>query len=174
MANRWYRAYEGTVSDPKLAEVAIIASTSRSVVIAAWHAILENAAGVNEGGRFDIPARRVAAALCEPLATIQALFDGLAEIGMITVDAFQIVDWPSFKGLEHNRPPANVWARLRTFIFERDDWTCQYCGARGCKLECDHIFPVSRGGSSDPQNLTTACFVCNRSKRAKTIEEWRK
>jgi len=64
------------------------------------------------------------------------------------------------------------WAALRSMIFERDDYTCRYCGERGGKLECDHVLPVSRGGSDDPANLVTACLPCNRSKHAKTPEEW--
>lgn len=81
--SRWYRAYEGTVTDSKLSEVALIASTSRSVVIATWHAILENCAGMNEGGRFDITPRRVAAALVEPVEAIELVFSGLSEVGLI-------------------------------------------------------------------------------------------
>lgn len=65
------------------------------------------------------------------------------------------------------------WAELRAFVFERDDYVCTYCGERGRALECDHIVPVSRGGSNDLDNLTTACQPCNRSKRAKLVEEWR-
>ena len=43
---------------------------------------------------------------------------------------------------------------------------CQYCGAAGPKveLEVDHKIPVSRGGTDDIDNLTTACFKCNRGK----------
>ena len=58
-------------------------------------------------------------------------------------------------------------------IFTRDDYTCQYCGVRGTKLECDHKHPVARGGSHDDENLVTACRTCNRSKRDKLITEWR-
>lgn len=70
------------------------------------------------------------------------------------------------------RPSAEVWAKIRSRIFERDDYTCQYCGVRGVKLECDHVVPVSRGGSNDDDNLKTACRDCNRSKRDKLIDEW--
>lgn len=70
------------------------------------------------------------------------------------------------------RPTGAEWAVLRAKIFARDDYTCQYCGERGKRLECDHVVPVSRGGSSDEDNLATACFPCNRSKRDKTVEEW--
>lgn len=65
-----------------------------------------------------------------------------------------------------------VWAKLRSAIFARDDFTCGYCGKRGGKLECDHIHPRSKGGSDHPSNLVTACFSCNRSKRDKLLTEW--
>lgn len=72
----------------------------------------------------------------------------------------------------HGRPGQTEWAALRNEIFKRDDYTCRYCGERGKRLECDHVFPVSRGGTHAVENLVTACFVCNRSKRNKTLDEW--
>lgn len=81
--SRWYRAYEGTVTDAKLAEVALSAETSRSVVIACWHAVLENAASLNDGGRIDLPARRVAAILCEPVAAIEGVFAEFRAVGLL-------------------------------------------------------------------------------------------
>lgn len=57
---------------------------------------------------------------------------------------------------------------------------CYYCGIH-CpetgvgtgKGQVDHIIPVSRGGSEEPDNLVWACQYCNNSKNNKTIEEWR-
>lgn len=72
-----------------------------------------------------------------------------------------------------NRPQEHEWRIIRTRIFKRDNYTCQYCGERGVKIECDHVIPVSKGGSSTDDNLKTACFKCNRSKRDKTLSEWR-
>lgn len=85
--SRWYRAYAGTVKDDKLAEVSVIAGCSRSVSIAVWHAILESAAETDDGGRFETTPRRVAAALCEPAAVIEAAFAAMTEIGMLDGDA---------------------------------------------------------------------------------------
>ena len=66
-----------------------------------------------------------------------------------------------------------ISSKRRAMVYERDGRQCQYCGARGIKLECDHVHPVSRGGSHDDSNLVTACVGCNRSKRAKTVAEWK-
>lgn len=62
---------------------------------------------------------------------------------------------------------------LRFGIFARDSFTCQYCGQQppATVLEVDHIHPVSKGGDDDPLNLITACFDCNRGKRAKVLSE---
>lgn len=57
-----------------------------------------------------------------------------------------------------------------TFLFARDDNTCQYCGRhrrdlRGRQfLTRDHIRPVSQGGGNDWANVVTACSPCNNRK----------
>lgn len=71
------------------------------------------------------------------------------------------------------RLPNAEWATLRAKIFKRDAFTCTYCGATDQPLECDHIVPVSKGGTNDDDNLTTACKPCNRSKNDKLVDEWR-
>ena len=81
---RWYRAYEGTVTDTKLAEAALIAGVSRSVVIATWHAILESCATSNAGGAFETNSRRVAATLVEPITMIDQVWEALTELEMIS------------------------------------------------------------------------------------------
>lgn len=83
MSNRWYRAYEGTVTDAKLGEVALVCECSRSVAIAAWHAILESAASSNDGGAFSTTPRRVAVVLQEAPDLIERIFAELTHLGMI-------------------------------------------------------------------------------------------
>lgn len=63
-------------------------------------------------------------------------------------------------------------SKIRTGIFKRDNYTCQYCSKVGGELELDHIVPVSRGGLATEDNLTTACLKCNRQKHNKTPEEF--
>lgn len=64
------------------------------------------------------------------------------------------------------------WQRVRKEVFERDKYQCQYCGTKQGPMECDHIMPVSKGGSNEMHNLVTACFDCNRSKRDKPLMDW--
>lgn len=56
--------------------------------------------------------------------------------------------------------------RLRFRIFERDGFTCQYCGKRPPEviLHIDHVFPVSKGGKDEIENLLTSCADCNLGK----------
>lgn len=65
---------------------------------------------------------------------------------------------------ESGRKPLSQ--RIRFKIFERDRFTCKYCGrsAPEVKLEIDHIHPVCKGGNDSESNLTTACVGCNRGK----------
>lgn len=77
------------------------------------------------------------------------------------------------KSLDARRPAPLDWAVIRSRIFERDDYTCQYCWTRGGDLECDHVVPIARGGGNLDDNLVTACRTCNRDKGAKLVGEWR-
>ena len=47
---------------------------------------------------------------------------------------------------------------------------CTYCDF--IAAEVDHIIPVSRGGGDALENLTPACYECNREKRDLTVDEW--
>jgi 5-methylcytosine-specific restriction endonuclease McrA len=51
----------------------------------------------------------------------------------------------------------------RRAVFARDNWTCQYCGARA-NLTVDHVIPRSKGGTSNWDNIVASCAPCNRRK----------
>jgi len=57
-------------------------------------------------------------------------------------------------------------------MFERDDYTCRYCGNEAKEL--DHIIPISRGGEDSPNNVASSCVSCNRRKHIKTSTEFMK
>jgi 5-methylcytosine-specific restriction endonuclease McrA len=58
-------------------------------------------------------------------------------------------------------------------VFRRDNYTCQYCGARSHRLTLDHVTPRHRGGEHTWANLVTACSVCNLRKGGRTLQEAR-
>lgn len=69
---------------------------------------------------------------------------------------------------------ALMTAKLRSWIKERDGHACMKCGISVAEephllLEVDHIIPVSKGGLSEPGNLQTLCWRCNRTKGAKLV-----
>ncbi len=61
----------------------------------------------------------------------------------------------------------------RHSIFERDQYTCQYCGKQlpKSRLTLDHILPQSRGGKNNWENLVVACMDCNARKADRTPAE---
>ena len=68
--------------------------------------------------------------------------------------------WDRKDGRDSNRARRAMsdtkWRALRLQVFDRDDWSCTYCGSAD-DLTCDHIHPLARGGTNDLENLTTAC-----------------
>jgi hypothetical protein len=57
------------------------------------------------------------------------------------------------------------WDERRHAVYQRDDHTCQTCGADaeadGVTLHAHHIVPKSEGGSHKLSNLTTLCAACH-------------
>lgn len=62
----------------------------------------------------------------------------------------------------------------RRFVWERDNYICQYCGVKiktKAELSTDHIHPESKGGKAVYENMVTACKACNSKKDNKTCAE---
>jgi len=65
--------------------------------------------------------------------------------------------------------------KLRRQILERNGQNCQVCGAgagedsgcqpgKKCRLQIDHIIPISQGGTDDEHNLRAVCVWYNKDK----------
>lgn len=52
--------------------------------------------------------------------------------------------------------------------------SCAYCGKTDCKLEQEHIVPVTSGGGYTKHNIVPACKSCNVSKHDNELLEWYK
>src|SRR5690606_24701270 len=60
------------------------------------------------------------------------------------------------------------WRRLVEAVKRRDKYTCQACGRVTEDGECDHIVPLSQGGTDDLSNLQWLCREpCHRVKTAR-------
>lgn len=61
----------------------------------------------------------------------------------------------------------------RKTIFDRDDGKCCYCGKKltVSSMTLEHVYPESRGGLSDWNNLRACCSPCNAEKGDKLLSE---
>ena len=64
--------------------------------------------------------------------------------------------------------PRPVRKLTRLEIFNRDQYTCQYCGKQARQLTLDHVVPRYRGGEHTWENVVSACVPCNRRKAGRT------
>ncbi len=74
----------------------------------------------------------------------------------------------------HRFIATSEYLKLRFFILTRDNFICQYCGRGvedGTKLHVDHIYPESKGGKFEVENLITSCFECNEGKKDVVLEK---
>jgi 5-methylcytosine-specific restriction endonuclease McrA len=60
----------------------------------------------------------------------------------------------------------------RSNIYTRDQFSCQYCGAKPTakQLTYDHVVPRSKGGKTDWHNIVSACKHCNTKKANKSVK----
>ena len=59
-----------------------------------------------------------------------------------------------------------AYTRNRPRAYERDGRACVKCGRRleANEYICDHVLPLSEGGTSSLANLQTLCRACNKTK----------
>lgn len=59
----------------------------------------------------------------------------------------------------------------RNEIFSRDNFSCQYCGAKPRDMTIDHVQPRCKGGEFTWENVVSACKACNHRKAGRTPQE---
>jgi len=77
---------------------------------------------------------------------------------------------PSVVVLRDYVRPARYPAFTRFNLFLRDEFSCQYCGAKG-EMTFDHVIPRSRGGRTTWENVVAACGRCNLKKANLTVRQ---
>ncbi len=98
----------------------------------------------------------------------EMLEDGLGYIHTIK----ETVPLPSVIRLSRLiKRPRRVRKMTRYEIFNRDRYTCQYCGEQSRQLTLDHVEPRYRGGQHTWENVVSACVACNRKKAGRTPRE---
>ena len=76
----------------------------------------------------------------------------------------KVKHWGYQQGLNYG------YSSRRSAILHRDNYTCQCCGKKNCRLEVHHIIFRSNGGSDDERNLITLCEDCHKGVHAGTVE----
>ncbi len=83
----------------------------------------------------------------------------------------------------YDKLPTREVSFSRKNLFERDKYTCQYCGVKPKNkrvslkwmeekaLNLDHVVPRSRGGKTTWTNIVSACYKCNTKKGNKLLYE---
>ena len=88
----WLRWWVGTVSDPKLAAVALLAKQSRANVVAVWSCVLERGWCADDRGRpTELPADEFAACLDLPIESVEAVLEAMRAKRML--DGTSIANW---------------------------------------------------------------------------------
>ncbi len=66
----------------------------------------------------------------------------------------------------YDRLPMKEVKFTRQNLFERDNFTCQYCRKTHSQknLNLDHVIPRERGGKTTWENIVTSCLRCNSRK----------
>ncbi|MDD8024001.1 MAG: HNH endonuclease [Paracoccaceae bacterium] len=93
----------------------------------------------------------------------------LAEYDEVVRSQREAIRIPSVVVLKEFVKPQKRVAFTRFNLFLRDEFCCQYCGARS-DLTFDHVIPRSRGGVTSWENVVAACAPCNLKKANKSLK----
>jgi hypothetical protein len=111
----------------------------------------------------------------DPAVAVHGLSDDLERIAAILYPEFsrrrrEIEESAAEWRREHQeRAKQKISDKLRTAVFERDEYRCRQCGTH-LQLCADHIIPECQGGPTTLDNLQTLCRPCNAHKAGKMPE----
>jgi 5-methylcytosine-specific restriction endonuclease McrA len=83
----------------------------------------------------------------------------------------QLMQNAEVAGVEYQWGELAGW-EVRSYLLEKYQRRCVYCGATNGPFEVDHVLPRSRGGSDRVSNLVLSCHACNQAKANQTAEEF--
>ncbi len=99
-------------------------------------------------------------------------FGGLGQLArrVVQVQRGELSEARLYKRRNSRAVVRAISLKVRHAVLKRDGYQCVKCGAspekdKSVVLEVDHVVPVSRGGSSDIENLQTLCLACNQGKK---------
>lgn len=97
-------------------------------------------------------------------------YHGMMRSPSVQILAPQVIIIPD---CEFNNPLIKTIRYSRRNVYQRDNFTCQYCHKKVDKanLTLDHVIPRSRGGKSRWENVVASCIWCNAKKGDKLLSE---
>jgi len=114
--------------------------------------------------------------ICRARRAVVLIYQGKAEMlengAGVVHSASQVFELPSVIRLDSQvKRPRSQRKLTRLEIFNRDQYTCQYCGKQTRQITLDHVIPKYRGGKHTWENVVSACVRCNRRKAGRTPAE---
>lgn len=91
--SRWFRHYAGMMRDDKLVRASIKSKQSVERVCWVWCAILESAAEIDDGGRYEVEKEEIARFLRCPASKVGAIESALEELGRLSEG--KVAKWAS-------------------------------------------------------------------------------
>jgi hypothetical protein len=146
--SRWFRHYAGMMRDEKLVAVAVRAKQPVERVLWVWGAILESAAEINDGGKYELDAEEVAYFLRTDVVDITSILAGLETSGRLTSGI--VVAW-SDRQFESDRGAARQAAyRERKRVGRVDGYS---------EKTVSDVTPPSRYAEVTPQETDTETYT---------------
>ncbi|MBN7784058.1 HNH endonuclease [Ponticoccus gilvus] len=96
--------------------------------------------------------------------------DIVAEYDEVVRSPSMSIRIPSVVVLKDFVKPRKRVAFTRFNLFLRDEFRCQYCGAKS-ELTFDHVVPRASGGITSWENVVAACAPCNLRKGSKSLRQ---
>jgi hypothetical protein len=133
----WFRSWHGAPTDSKWLGIGRRAGVAPGIAVAVAWALMDRASQAEDRGSiacFDAEGLAYFFG-CEP-EQVQAIVLAMSEKRIIVDGRFY--EWnkyqPKNESSASKRPSASVWSALRSFVFNRDNYTCMYCGERGGRI----------------------------------------
>ena len=89
----------------------------------------------------------------------------------VSFDTAQMTSSTKLYGANYQQGPL-YQQKLRSFIFNRSNGKCVYCGAKATDI--DHVIPKSNGGTNSTYNLVASCRACNQMKSNLSLKDFGK
>lgn len=72
-----------------------------------------------------------------------------------------MADGKTISGKDYQNGEMKGFENSAAYVRDRDNHTCQLCGATKCQIQVHHILPRTNGGSDKPSNLISLCGNCH-------------